>query len=369
MYSAEICSAPDILRLAAELGREGLQSAFHSPHWLGPLFEVLAPAAGAEVIGVVVRTRDGGAIAGVLPLAVTRENGLKTVRFADFGVTDYASPLLGPAAPANLPGAVAFWTAVRVALAGHHLVRFERLTPAIGDVPNPFAVLPSARRSRMSGHVIVMPDSVKAYVAALGRKTRKEVERCQRHIAEAGPLRAERANAGADAAAAFARLEALQAARWAGADDRYRIGRPEFARFYRAVLDRGTEEGFCDVVTLFAGDAVVGAVFGISTTDRFTVLRIATDDAKWGRFSPGRITLLAAMQLFVDRGIRTFDLGIGDYAFKRRLGATPVPLADLTAALSWMGEPAASALRLKAFVRRQPALMRLADRVRGRAAE
>ncbi len=366
MYRAETCSAPDLLRLAAELGSERPQSAFHSPHWLGPLFDTLAPAAGAEILGVVVRSADGG-VSGILPLAATREGGLKVVRFADFGVTDYASPILGPAAPTDGTQARALWAAAAAALAGAHLVRFERLAPQADGTPNALALLPGARPSRISGHVVVVPHTVKAYVAALGRKTRKEVERCQRNVAEAGPIRAERAATTAAALAAFARLEALQATRWADESDRYRIGGPQFGRFYRAVIARGTETGFSHVVTLFSGETLVGAVFGISTADRFTVLRIAVDDATWGRFSPGRLTLLAVMELFVAHGVRTFDLGIGDYAFKRRLGATPVHLDDLTLALSWAGAPLAAGLKLKALVRNQPTLKGIADRLRGRA--
>lgn len=367
MYRAEICPPTDLLTFASALYAETAQSAFTSPYWLGPLLDTLAPQAADEAFGVVVRRRADDAVAAVLPLAATRENGFKTVRFADFGVTDYAAPLVGPAFPKAAADGPAFQAAVKAALSRYDLIRFERLLPLAANEANPLATDPAAVPSRMRGHVILLTGSVRDHVTALGRKVRKEVERCERHIASAGPLRLERAAAGIEAEAAFTRLETLQSARWSGTERRYRLDQPAYARFYRAVIERGTGPGFADVFTLFSGDHPVGAVFGVHGPDRFIVLRIASDDAQWGRFSPGRMTLLAVLEHLVAEGLRTFDLGIGDYDFKRRLGAVPAPLSDLTAPLSWTGLPLATGLRTKAFLGRQPALKRLADRVRGRS--
>jgi len=366
MYCAEICPPTDLLTLAGALGAERAQSAFTSPYWLGPLIDTLAPEAGAEAFGVVVRRRADNAVAAVLPLAATRENGFKTVRFADFGVTDYAAPLIGAAFPKAATDGPAFNAAIKAALSRYDLVRFERLLPQVATEANPLATDPAAVPSRMRGHVISLGGSVRDHVAALGRKVRKEVERCERHIASAGALTLNRAAGGAEVAAAFERLETLQSARWSGTERRYRLDQPAYGRFYRSVIERGTGPGFADVFTLFSGDVPVGAVFGVRGPDRFIVLRIASDDTQWGRFSPGRMTLLAVLEHLVADGLSTFDLGIGDYDFKRRLGAVPAPLADLTAPLSWTGLPLAAGLRTKAFLGRQPALKRLADRVRGR---
>jgi CelD/BcsL family acetyltransferase involved in cellulose biosynthesis len=38
-------------------------------------------------------------------------------------------------------------------------------------------------------------------------------------------------------------------------------------------------------------------------------------------------------------GVRHFDLSIGNYAFKRRFGATQFPLTDVCIALGWRGLP------------------------------
>jgi CelD/BcsL family acetyltransferase involved in cellulose biosynthesis len=302
----------------------------------------------------------------VLSLAVRREHGCETVRCADFGVTDYAAPLVGPAFPSNPREASAFEKAIFAALSGYDLVRFERLPKFVNGRPNPLALQSAAVSSRMSGHVISIAEDVPSYIASLGAKFRREVDRCRRHVAMAGPLRIVRASDDATALADFATLETFQAARWTGAMLNYRLGEPAYARFYRDVIERGRASGFAEVLTLRAGDAFVGAVFGIRSADTITFLRIACDDERWTRFSPGRLTFLAAFEHFVAQGVRVFDLGIGDYDYKRRLGADPVPLVDVTAPVSWTGAPLATGIRAKAYLGRQPALKRFADRLRGR---
>ena len=368
MYQADICSTDELIAWAAELHGAAAQSAFASPYWLGPLSDTLAPSAGAQVFGLVVRARDSGAVAAVLPLAVRQENGVKTVRFADFGVSDYAAPLIGPAWPEEA-SAAAFRDAVRVGLSSFDLLRIERLLPEVAGRPNPLAAHPNAAPSRMSGNVMVVPDTVAAYVAALGRKMRKEVDRCRRHIEEIGPITLQRASTGAEGLDMLAALETLQSARWDARDDRgrYRLDQPAYARFYRLVVERGVPARFAEVLTVHAGDKLVGAIFGIRAADRFIVLRIASNDEELGRFSPGRITVLSVLDCMIGEGIRTFDLGIGAYDFKRRLGAEPMALVDITAPLSWIGFPVAAGVRTKAMLGRQPALKRLADQIRGRA--
>jgi CelD/BcsL family acetyltransferase involved in cellulose biosynthesis len=365
-YRAATCTAAELVSLAGEMQDVTEQSAFSSPFWLEPLVETMGNGARGHMFGVAVRSQTDGTLAGAFPLAVTREHGCDTVRFAEFGVTDYTAPIFGPAFPKTADEARQFHDAVRVALSGYDLIRFERLLPDLKAYPALPAIYSGAVPSRAIGNVIVILDSVQSYVADLGRKFRKEVDRCRRHIAATGPLVLERAAGEERIAAAFGWLEQLQSQRWEETGANYRLDEPAYAQFYRAVIARGIPAGFAEVITLSAGGTLVGAVFGVRSGDRFIVLRIASDDAQWGRFSPGRITLLAVMESLVAEGVRTFDLGIGDYQFKRRLGADTFGLVDLTAPLTWKGAVVAAGISVKRQLARQPALKRLADRLRGR---
>jgi CelD/BcsL family acetyltransferase involved in cellulose biosynthesis len=59
-----------------------------------------------------------------------------------------------------------------------------------------------------------------------------------------------------------------------------------------------------------------------------------------------------------EQGVRKFDLSIGNYDYKRRFGARPLPLTDVSIALSWRGVPYALRDRVAQWLRRYPRLSR-----------
>ena len=66
-------------------------------------------------------------------------------------------------------------------------------------------------------------------------------------------------------------------------------------------------------------------------------------------------------------GVREFDFSVGNYSYKRRFGVTPVPLADISAALSWRGWPHAVRDRAARELRNYPGIERLLKRVLGKS--
>ena len=65
-------------------------------------------------------------------------------------------------------------------------------------------------------------------------------------------------------------------------------------------------------------------------------------------------------------GVRNFDLSIGNYAFKRRFGAAPLPLTDVSIALGWRGIPYVVRDRAAQQLRRFPWLAERVGRLRGK---
>jgi CelD/BcsL family acetyltransferase involved in cellulose biosynthesis len=54
----------------------------------------------------------------------------------------------------------------------------------------------------------------------------------------------------------------------------------------------------------------------------------------------------------VEQGVRRFDMGIGDYPFKRGFGAEEIPLYDLIVASDVAAVPRALFLRIKGRLRK-----------------
>ena len=96
------------------------------------------------------------------------------------------------------------------------------------------------------------------------------------------------------------------------------------------------------------------------------MVRISNAGEKWSNCSPGRLIIERTMAALHRDGVRQFDFSIGNYAYKRRFGVVPLPLADITAALSWRGLPYALRDRAVRELRRHPRLAAQVGRALGR---
>jgi CelD/BcsL family acetyltransferase involved in cellulose biosynthesis len=110
------------------------------------------------------------------------------------------------------------------------------------------------------------------------------------------------------------------------------------------------------VSTLTAGEDVVATLLGVRSGSRYVMVRISNAGEKWSNCSPGRLIIERTMAALHKEGVREFDFSIGNYAYKRRFGVAPLPLADLTAALSWRGLPYVLRDRAARELRRYPRL-------------
>jgi CelD/BcsL family acetyltransferase involved in cellulose biosynthesis len=119
----------------------------------------------------------------------------------------------------------------------------------------------------------------------------------------------------------------------------FSLNRGAPARFYRDLVARGLKSGYAVVSVLQCNEAVVATVLGIRRGPNFVFLRISNAGRRWSHCSPSRLIVERTMTALHEDGVREFDLSVGNYAFKRRFGATALPLTDTSVALGWRGMP------------------------------
>ncbi len=78
--------------------------------------------------------------------------------------------------------------------------------------------------------------------------------------------------------------------------------------------------------------------------------------------------MIDTMDDLVARGVTTFDMGIGDYPFKRWIGYEAYPLHDRLIAVSRIGQAHVLADSLKRTIRKNPALLAIANLIKRLAA-
>lgn len=363
-YRAERLDGADAVLAAIDAAGPSIAvGAFQTRGWLQSLYRTLATDLGAKPVGIAVSDALTGELAYLLPLIEMRQGWLRVLSFPLLGVSDYGGPILGPKSPSDPTAVEQAWRAVVPMLGGADLIQLLNMAATIDSRVNPLVRHRRVTPARHCANSLVVEDTVEALLRVRGKKYRKEAERCFRLLAERGTPEFRRAETDDEIAKAYAVLQEQQASRRREAGGSYVLDHPEYARFYERLL----RDGFASIFTLRAGHDVCAALLGITHGTAFTLLRISTAGDDWKRMSPGRLIVLETMRALTAQGIRTFDMGIGDYAFKHGFGTDAEPLWDLQLPLTWAAMPAVAAARAKACVRQSPRLTALADRLRGRS--
>jgi CelD/BcsL family acetyltransferase involved in cellulose biosynthesis len=351
-----------VLSVIDGAGADVASTAFQSLPWLTALFAELLPVAAAQPILIDVRTADGTLVL-MLPLVATHERGLSVLRVPSFGVSDYGGPILGPAAATSSD----IWSAIKRALSPHDLIVIENMPRNIQGRTNPLVAAPGTFPSEHHRNALTIPGTVDEFLRALGKKYRKEVERCGRLLTERGAPAFRRAATPDAIADAYAILEQQQAERRHEAGGDYLLERPAYSHFYKTLLTNGLTDGSAHIFTLSAGGEIGACLLGITNGGTFKLLRISTAGGDWKRISPGRLVVVEAMRYFVPRSITRFDMGIGDYPFKQGFGIEPEPLVTLESALTAKAWPRLAMSRARRRLRDIEPLRRAIRRLKGHA--
>ena len=364
-YAVEIANSYEEVAARWEaMRRAGAALAFQSETWLSAWYAHVAPGERATPLLATIVDRQSGRDVAALPLARRVINGVGHIEFADSGLTDYNAPILG--APDDAIDGRALSYALRVALPAADTLRLRKMPELIGASRNPLASASGARASRLHGNILEAPDAWDDWHFGLERTFRKEIERSLRVFERRGGI-FRRVLDGDDAKRVFAELKRLQRARIAELGHPYILDTPHIDAFYDQVLETGLKRGDVVLTSLEAGGEVVAALLGLVKDNRFVMVRLGVAGGDWKNCSPGRLMIERTMKHLHGEGRRIFDFTIGDYAYKRRLGAVETQLVDADAALSWRGAPMVAGERLRSAARRSPTVMAAARWIRARA--
>ena len=352
----------EVRELCADLASIGRCTPFQQPRWLENWFASIGAETGVEPLLVLVH--ENGKLVLFMPFVRLKRGQMITIEPADLGVTDYNAPLLGSEFAPSAASMAMMWNAIKRALPPADLIHITKTPATIDGAVNPFCLLSCARASALNGNLLSVEGKWSDYHQGLERTFRKEIERSWR-VFEKYP--SARFGLIAEPDRAFQMLDSLerqQADRMNELGKEYRLDQPHYADHYRRLVSNGLADGSVRLSALVSGDEVVAALLGITRSTSFAMVRISTGGNTWKNCSPGRLVIYKTMEALHDEGLRHFDFTIGDYAYKRRMGAQPVPLFDLIEAASFKGWPVVVKKRLRARLRRSPALQAFRARLK-----
>ncbi len=369
-YRVELVS--DWAYAAARWGAFEPLTAFQHPQWYASWYRAFASTDGVEPLIAIVSDAATGERAALLPLICHRQGSLRIVEFADLNLTDFNAPILGPAAPRDDVAAWQFWrdlqAALRKAPGGADLIRFRKMPVKLATRSNPLALLDGIGPSVVNGNLLTIGDDHNAWRYELNRKVRKELGRSWRVFTREPSAAFRVATDTGEAMDLLSVTEVQQGARLNGLGLNYVLDNADCAAFYRDLVREGTARGYAVMTALATSDEVVATLLGVRTGSRYVMIRISNAGEKWSACSPGRLIIDRTIEALHKDGVREFDFSIGNYTYKRRFRPQRTPLVDLSAPLSWRGQPYALRDRAVLALRHYPELTARLKQALGKSA-
>ncbi len=343
-------------------------SPFQHFHWLDSWYATIGRVQGAQPVVVEVREAASAAPVALFPLVLFQRGHLRVIAFSDAELTDYNAPLLTRALGAEPLRSDMFWKTVVEALPPADLLELRKMPFVTGRNSGCDGVaIPDSGTCAVTSNVVAPGDDWEKYRWGLGKPVRNELGRCWRLLEKVPGLTFERIRDCEEALRILDEMDAQQRQRMTKLEREFVLDQPGPHAFYRDLIRRGLGSGFAVMTAIRTPDTVVGALLGIVEGERYVVFRISNAGPEWSRYSPGRVALFKTMESLYGEGVRLFDFSIGEYAYKRRLGAKASPLVDLVKPLSVRGYPAAIRARAVMALRDRPALDARLRRLTGKA--
>jgi CelD/BcsL family acetyltransferase involved in cellulose biosynthesis len=237
---------------------------------------------------------------------------------------------------------------------GADLIRLRKLPRDLDGRSNPLALVEGTGRSAVNGNLVTIGEDFDAWRHSLGRNARKGFLKSWRVFTGDSDAQFKVITATDAASRVMAAMEAQQGARMQVLGLSYSLNDQAYAAFYRGLVSANLRAGYAVLTALTAGEEVVATLLGIRIGSRYVMVRFSNAGEKWANCSPGLLVIERTMEALHADGVRSFDFGTGNYAYKRKFGVTQLPLLNITRALSWRGKPLALRDRIVRELRRYP---------------
>jgi CelD/BcsL family acetyltransferase involved in cellulose biosynthesis len=307
-------------------------------------------------LAVHVAFRDGRLV-GALPLCLRTKHGLRVLSFIGDD-TALADLLVADGEPPGVASALA----ERVASAGQDFAELTGL-PAASRLVGALGSSSLTLIERSEAPVLdLSPGWDVVYRSKLASKKRNHHRRRRRQLAALGRVEVDVARTPAELERALEDAFTLHDLRWAGRPDGSGFASPVGRRFHHATVRALAPLNVPRIVTLKIDDRPVAFHYYFALQGRMYVHRIAFDP-EFGRFSPGLINTLDAIETAAAEGVTRVEFLGGAERYKVELADHFEPLYQgfgLTGSLKGKAAVAArvGGIRARMQLKRSPALRR-----------
>lgn len=314
---------------------------FQRGNWLQAWYDTLGAQEGVEPVPLEICNAKTGAPVFGVPLIRRLVGGRSVIEFADGDLTDYNAPLLAPvhSAQAAKVSAADLRKLLLNSFPKDDQLRLVKMPKELAGLPNPFARLQGNSVCEFGTNVVTIEDDWPTYRKRLAKKVRKELERSFRVFERDGSnARFRIIQDPCEALAVLERMESLQAARMRELGLPFVLNEPQFAAFYRRLIELDLHNGHLVLSVLQSDpDELVGALLGLKDGNRYAMVRLAHAGAAWSHCSPGKLMIDRTMAHLHAEGVTEFDFTTGDYNYKKGFLTESEALVNVTMGVSMAG--------------------------------
>jgi len=240
---------------------------------------------------------------------------------------------------------------------------------------NPFALLPRQRAANFGFSGALAPNFDALLRARTNSVMRKKMRKKAQALAGFGHVRFARASEPGEIRRALDIFFKQKSARMRAQGVPDAFAGPGVRRFIEAAATQPAADGApaIEIYALSVDDIVVATMGGIVGGARFSAMFNSIIEGRFAVESPGEQIILRLVQDCCERGLSTFDLGVGEARYKNLFCGDIEPLFDSYVPLSRGGHLMAlgcrSAAAVKRTIKQQPVLwafVRRARRLRAR---
>ena len=351
LFDVSVDNAFDFLSQEyAELFAGSAATAFQHPFWLDGIYARLAPAAAAKRLVIVVRYRDNGALAMVLPLLRVRRGPISTVEFADLRVSDYLAPPCSEKVFSELLRDEKACLEIQRLIRPFDMLRIPKLPDgkiAIGSLlaaPHPVVM-------ESSSYSVVLNAPFEQWRAsALDRSYQKELAKKWRQLQKKGELSFSCCEDTASVVSTLEMMKKHRGPRFHARGDGDLLQRPEYFDFYSDAAVRGIGS-FARLYALRMDNRPIACVLGLCHNGTFLIIMSAFDVEGYKSQSLGALMFEQVAKNCIEQGDQILDFTIGDEPYKRLFGARPSPMWTVTQTGSATGSLVGFALKQAPWVK------------------
>jgi CelD/BcsL family acetyltransferase involved in cellulose biosynthesis len=219
---------------------------------------------------------------------------------------------------------------------------------------NPFALLPRQRAANFAFSGGLIPDFEALLRARTNAAARKKMRKKERTLAGYGTVRFAQAEVKRDVRQALDVFFKQKSARMRAQGLRDVFADPNVRRFIEDAATTTRPDG-TPLVELFAlsvDDIIVATMGGIVGRGRFCAMFNSITSGRYATESPGEQLIVQVVRQCCERGLDTFDLGLGEARYKNLFCGDAEPLFDSFLPLSAAGRLPARSYRVAAAIKR-----------------